>query len=556
MTSDGSEKRPQKGTVPTFNCKVKGRRANSEKQKAVVVFIALFALSSSLLAADPGDAYVDASIADASILNPILLSDSASNDVAGLVFNGLVKYDKDIHLVGDLAESWDITQGGLVITFHLRKNVRWHDGQPFTADDVLFTYEKLKDPKVHTPYSSDFEDVSSLKAIDPYTVRVTYRKRFAPGLASWGMGIVSRHVYGTGDFNNHPANRAPIGTGPYRFKEWKTDQYILLEANPDYFEGKPNIQRYVYRIIPDSSVQFLEMRNQSIDSISLTPDQFKAYDAIFEHHQRYRYPSFKYVYVGFNLKNPLFKDIRIRQALAYAIDRQTMVQGIVLGLGQPITGPFPVTSWAYNSAVQPMPYDPQRAKNLLAECGWKPGADGRLMKNGKPFTFTLMTNQGNKVRQLCSEVIQQQLKKVGIEVTVRIVEFSTFIHQYIDKKNFEAIVMGWQLGRDPDNYAMWHTSQQKEGQYNFCGYENAQVDEWLVKARETFEQSERQALYRKIHAQIANDVPYIFLYCPDELLAVHKRFRGPAVAPLGLAWNFKDWWVPTNEQRYKSVIER
>src|SRR5581483_11939607 len=148
---------------------------------------------------------------------------------------------------------------------------------------------------------------------------------------------------------------------------------------------------------------------------------------------------------------------------------------------------------------------------------WKTGPDGKSRKNGRPFAFTLLTNQGNKVRQLSSEVIQQQLSKIGIDVTVRIIEWSTLIHQFIDKKNFDALVMGWQLGRDPDNYMMWHSSQQKEGEYNFCGYENPQVDKWLVAARQSFDQKERQALYHKIHAQIAADLPYIFLYCPDEL---------------------------------------
>jgi peptide/nickel transport system substrate-binding protein len=520
----------------------------------LAVFL-FFSLAPIVSAADYGDAYVDSSIGDASILNPVLLSDSASNDIAGLVFNGLVKYDKNIQLVGDLASSWEVSRGGLMITFHLRKGVRWHDGVPFTAEDVLFTYQKLRDPKVHTPYASDFDDVQSVTAPDPYTVRVTYRRAFAPGLASWGMGIIPKHVFETGDFNTHPANRAPIGTGPYRFKEWKTDQYILLEANPDYFEGRPFIQRYVYRIIPDEAVEFLEMRNQSIDTMNLTPDQYKAYDSIFEHDRRFRFPSFKYIYFGFNLKNDLFKDKRVREALAYAIDRQTMVQGIVLGLGQPITGPFPVTSWAYNSDVKPMPYDPARAEALLAQSGWKKDASGRLVKDGKPFSFTLMTNQGNKVRELCAQVIQQQLKKVGIDVTIRVLEWSTFIHEYIDKKNFEAIVLGWQLGRDPDNYAMWHSSQQKEGQYNFCGYENPQVDQWLVDARGTFDMKRRQVLYRKIHAQIAADLPYIFLYCPDELVAIHKRFQGPEVAPLGLAWNFREWWVPKDEQRYRVVVD-
>jgi peptide/nickel transport system substrate-binding protein len=498
----------------------------------------------------PGDAYVESSIGDASYLNPILVSDSASSDIVGQVFNGLVKYDKNIKLVGDLAESWDITQNGLVITFHLRKNVRWHDGQPFTSRDVLFTYQKLRDPKTHTPFGSDFDIVKTVTTPDPWTVRVVYERPFAPALSSWGMGIIPEHIYKDGDVNTHPANRKPIGTGPYRFKEWKTAQYIVLEANPDYFEGAPYLQRYIYRIIPDGAVQFLEMRNQTVDVVSLTPDQYKAYDAIFEHHQRYRYPSFQYSYLGFNLKNPLFQDVRVRQALAYAIDRKTLVEGLLLGLGRPVTGPFPITSWAYNPNVPLTPYNPQKALALLVEAGWQPDSDGLLKKNGKPLSFTLLTNQGNKLRELAAQVIQQQLHQIGIDVNIRIIEWSSFIHQFIDKKNFDAVILGWQLSRDPDNYSMWHSSQQKEGQYNFCSYSNPDVDRWLIQGRETFDQKKRQAIYWKIHAQLASDLPYIFLYCPDSLVALHKRFRGPEVAPAGMGWNFPKWWVPKDEQRY------
>jgi len=530
------------------------RKWKIEKWQWLIVILTILDFQFSTFAADYGDAYVDSSIGDATTLNPVLASDSASGDIAALVYNGLVKYDKNIQLVGDLARSWDISQGGLVIVFHLRRGVRWHDGHPFTAEDVLFTYQKLRDPKVHTPFASDFDDVESVTAPDPYTVRVVYQRIFAPGLESWGMGIVPKHIFDHGDFNAHPANRAPVGTGPYRFKEWKTDQYILLEANPDYFNGRPYIQRYIYRIIPDEAVEFLEMRNQTVDTMNLTPDQFKAYDAIFENDQRFRFPSFKYVYMGFNLRSDLFKDIRVRRALAYAIDRQSIVQGIVLGLGQPISGPFPVTSWAYNKEVPVPPYDLNQARALLAEAGWTPDSNGKLVKNGKPFSFTLMTNQGNKVRELCAEVIQQQLKKIGIDVDIRVIEWSTFIREYIDKKNFQAVILGWQLGRDPDNYQMWHSSQQKEGEYNFCGYSNPQVDHWLVEARQTFDFKQRQALYWKIHRQIAEDLPYVFLYCPDELIAIHKRFRGPEVAPLGIGWNFWQWWVPKQEQRYKTEM--
>lgn len=484
------------------------------------------------------------------MLNPVLSSDSASNDINGLVFNGLVKYDKNIQLVGDLAESWTVSPNGLVITFKLRKNVRWHDGLLFTAEDVLFTYQKLRDPKVHTPFSSDFDLVDSVTAPDPLTVRVLYKKRFAPGLASWGMGMIPKHIYKEGDFNTHPANRQPIGTGPYKLKEWKTAQYIVLEPFADYFEGKPYFGRYVYRIIPDQSVQFLEMRNQAIDSLTLTPDQFKAYDSIFDHHQRYRYPAFQYIYMAFNLKNPMFADRRVRQALAHALDRQTLVQGLMLGLGQPITGPYPITSWAYNKNVPQIPYDPQKALALLAEAGWTKGPNGILQKAGRPFAFTLMTNQGNKVRELAVQVIQQQLRAIGIDVNVRIIEWSSFIHQFVDKKNFEAIVLGWNLGRDPDNYVMWHSSQNKEGQYNFVSYSNPEVDRLLDQGRETFGEEKRRAIYWKIHAQIANDLPYIFLYSPDALIAIHKRFQGPEVAPAGIGWNFREWYVPEKDQLY------
>ncbi|MGA2091703.1 MAG: ABC transporter substrate-binding protein, partial [Endomicrobiales bacterium] len=186
-----------------------------------------------------GDAYIASSIGDASFLNPVLSSDNASAQINGLVFNGLVKYDKNLSVVGDLAERWDVSTDGLVLTFHLRKNVFWHDGVVFTAEDVKFTYDRLIDPSVKTPFSSDYEPVKTVTVVDPLTVRVVYRRVFAPAIESWMVGIIPKHVFSTGDFNTHPANRKPIGTGPFMFKEWKTDEKIVLVANPHYFEGQP-----------------------------------------------------------------------------------------------------------------------------------------------------------------------------------------------------------------------------------------------------------------------------------------------------------------------------
>lgn len=495
--------------------------------------------------------YISSSIGDASYLNPILATDSASGDINGLVYNSLVKYDKNIKLTGDLAQSWSVSQDGLTVTFKLRKGIRWHDGKPFTAEDVKFTYQKLVDPTVKTPYGSDFLLVKEVNILGPYTVQIKYKEPFAPALESWGMGIIPKHIFSKGDFNSNPANRNPIGTGPFRFREWKTDEKIVLDANPDYFEGKPCIARYIYRIIPDQAVQFLELRNESIDEMGLTPDQWKAYPEFFKHYNKFRYPSFAYSYLGFNLSNPMFREKTFRKAIAYAINKDDIINGVLLGMGKAATGPYPPQSWAFNPKIKDYEYNPQKSAELLKELGWQDSdRDGYLDKNGKRLEFTIMTNQGNKIRSLTAEIIQSQLKKACIKVNVRIIEWSAFIHQFIDKRNFEAVILGWTLSRDPDQYSIWHSGQTKEGQYNFVSYKNAELDRLLESGRRTFDQQKREKIYHRIHEILLDDLPYIFLYYPESLPVIHKRFRGPEVAPLGIGWNFYKWWVPKNEQKY------
>jgi len=386
-------------------------------------------------------------------------------------------------------------------------------------------------------------------------VRIRYKEPFSPGLESWGMGIIPRHIFQKGDFNNHPANRQPIGTGPYKFIEWKTDEQIVLEANDDYFEGRPYIDRIIYRIVPDQAVQFLELRRGTIDTMGLTPDQYQKEATgkqFLDSFNKFRYPSFGYTYMGYNLNSPLFNDKRVRQAITYAINRQEIIDGILLGLGQISTGPFPPTSWAYNKGVPVYEHNPEKAKELLYNSGWQDtDGDGILDKGGRPFSFTLMTNQGNKMRELCATIIQSNLRKVGIQVAIRILEWASFIHQYVDKKNFDAVILGWSLSRDPDQYTIWHSSQIKEGQYNFVSYSNLEVDRLLVEGRRTFDMDRRREIYNKIHAILADEQPYTFLYVADALPVVQKRFYGIEVAPAGIGYNFIKWYVPKDQQKYK-----
>ena len=304
------------------------------------------------------NSFVESSIGDARRLNPVIANDSASATINDQVFNGLVKYDKDIKLIGDLAERWKVTNSGKTITFLLRKGVKWHDGVEFTAEDCLFTYQRFMDPKVVTPYSSSYMDVRKAEAVDKYTFRVTYKEPFSPALETWSTGMIPKHLLDGKDINTDPFNRHPIGTGPYKFKEWIAGQKIVLVANDDYFEGRPNIDQFIYRIIPDSSTMFQELLSGGVDMMGLTPLQFLRKSEtrrIKENYRKFRYPANAFTYMGYNLSNALFQDIKVRQALSYAINRQSIIDGILLGLGKPCTGPFSYVSWAYNPKAMSYP---------------------------------------------------------------------------------------------------------------------------------------------------------------------------------------------------------
>lgn len=501
-----------------------------------------------------GDAIVEGTIGEASTLIPILATDSASHAVAGQIYNGLVKYDKNLTIVGDLAESFDIARDGLTITFHLRHGVKWHDGAPFTARDVLYTYRVIIDPKTPTAYAEDFKQVKSLTTPDDYTVRVTYGAPFAPALASWGTAILPAHLLEGKDITKSPLARQPVGTGPYRFKEWISGQKIVLEYNPAYFEGRPWIDRYIYRIIPDTSTMYMELKAGAIDTMTLTPVQYARQTTSQQFTSRFnkfRYPSSGYLYMGYNLRHPLFKDKRIRQAMTAAINKDELIQGVLFGMGQKSHGPIVPGRWAYNPNVKDIAYDPQHAAELLAQAGWKDkNADGILVKDGKPFQFTILTNQGNQQRLLTAQIIQQRLRFIGIDVKIRIVEWATFIKEFVDKGNFEVVLLGWSTTPDPDMYDVWHSSKTNPGELNFIGFKNAEVDRLLVEGRSTFDLEKRKKAYFRIQEILADEQPYTFLYVPDALPVVSARIRGVEVAPAGIGYNQIKWYVPKNEQVY------
>ncbi len=508
-----------------------------------------------------GDSLIEASIGDVSGFIPNITSDSASHEVASLVYSGLLRRDRHLNIVGDLAESWEFSRNCLALTFHLRKNATWQDGKPLTADDVLFTYEAMIDPKTPTAYKEDFLAVKSAEVLDPHTIRFLYGKAYAQALDSWEMWILPKHLLASyvreGRLREAPQNRFPVGSGPYRFSEWKSGEKVVLTANADYYAGRPYISRVVYRIIPSQATIFLELKAQGVDyAPKLTAIQFKRqtdYPAFRKAYDKYRYAGNAYTYFGFNLRDPRFADRRVRQAFAYAIDKHELIEGVLLGLGQEATGPYKPGTWAYNPNVRRYPHDPARARALLAEAGWKDtDGDGLLDKDGKPFTFELLTNQGNDERKKVAELIQSSLKEIGVGVEIRVIEWASFLKEYIKKRRFDAIVLGWGIGIDPDQYEVWHSSKMGPDELNHISYANPEVDRLLEKGRSFCDKKDRLPYYRRFQEVLAEDQPVIFLYFPDALPVVSSRVRGIEPGASGIQYNFPEWYVPRRLQRYTS----
>lgn len=508
-----------------------------------------------------GDTLVEASIADASNLLSILSTDVPSHLISSRIFDGLVRYDGQYNIVGDLAESWEVSDDHLQITFHLRRDVKFHDGAELTARDVEFTYRVIMDPDTLTAYRGDFEAVETVEALDDYTVRVTYREPFAPALDSWTTHVLPRHLLEGGNINESELSRKPIGTGPFRFVEWKTAQRIVLERNPDYFHvdpvtsGRlPYLSRYISRIVPDQAVQFNELLAGKIDLMTLKPLQWARQsqsERFTKSYDKYKYLANAYTYLGFNLKRDLFQDVRVRRAITHAIDKEELVNGVLLGLGVPATGPYKPGTWVHHPGVRPYPYDPQKAKGLLQESGWADAdGDGVLDKDGKPFRFTVLTNQGNDKRLKTAEILQQRLKAVGIAMEIRVLEWAAFLNEFVKPGNFDAVILGWYIPPDPDLYDVWHSSNVGVSGLNHTHYANAEVDRLLLQGRKIFDREARKPVYHRIQEILADEQPYTFLYVRYDLVAVSNRVRGIDPAPAGIIYNFESWYVPRQLQKY------
>ena len=502
-----------------------------------------------------GDRIFFGSIGEASNLIPYLTSDSASHEVADLIYVAPLRMNKNLQPEPWAAESYTVEDGGRLYRFRLRKGIRWEDGEELTADDVAFTWRLACDPATASPYAEDFLRVSEFRVIDRYTFEVRYEQFFARGIFTWMNPILPRHILEGQNIRNTPFARKPVGAGPYRLKSWESGSRITLEASPTYFMGRPHIDEVVYRIIPDMATMFLETRAGRLDVMNLSPQQYLRQTSGPEwttQFDKYRYLGGVYVFLGFNMEHPFFADRRVRQAVSLAISRRDIVKGVLLGEGEPAFGPYKPGTWPYHPTLRAPERQLEKARQLLAEAGFADADDdGILDRNGRPFAFTILTNQGNEERILTATVIQSQLREVGIRAEIRTVEWAAFIREFVNKGRFDAVILGWTITSDPDIYQVWHSSQAVEGGLNFTRYSNPELDRLLEVARTLPEQEARKQLYWRVQELLAEEQPYCFLYVPYSLPVVQKRFRGIEPALAGIMYNFEDWWVPRALQRYQ-----
>ena len=430
------------------------------------------------------------------------------------------------------------TEQNPVIVFHLRAGVRFHDGHPVEADDVRFTYEAIMNPQNLSPRTSDYEPVKTVEVIDPLTIRIVYKRLYSPAMGTWQMGILPEHllnrkalrkeahVRGLDPQNfsirDSSFNRRPVGCGPFKFKEWKSDQYIILDRFQEYWDGPPNYKAFAYRIIPNVLTQEMEFYAGTVDSYSVQPYQVARLraDPLF---QSFSGLSFGYTYIGYNMRREPFNDRRVRLALGMAIDVDKIIRYVLYGQGERITGPFPKQTDYYDKNIPPLPYDPQEALRLLAEAGWKRNAQGWLEKNGKRLSFTLITNSGNDIRKSVLAIAQDAWKQIGIDVSTDLLEWSVFIQERINKLDFDAIVLGWSMGIDPDLYQIWHSSQTKPNLLNFVAFKNKAADDLIVKIRQEYNHQKLVADCHRLHAIIAEAQPYTFLYVGKWTAVLDKR---------------------------------
>lgn len=450
-----------------------------------------------------------------STLDPRLASDAYSSRLSALISNGLMTQDRNGRLVPDLAERVE-TPDPRTFVFHLRRNVRFQNGAPFTSADVAYTYSSIVDVKTRSPRRADFKRIEAVETPDPHTVVIRLSAPYAPFLTAAATGIVPKDL---GGLTPEEFGRAPIGTGPYRVTRWETNSSITLEANRDYFGEAVRIPRAVFKIVPNDTTRVLELRKGTVD---LVQNAIPAHAvALLEEDPDIRFvrrPGINFSYLGFNLEDPVLKTRAVRAAIAHAIDREAIIEHVLEGLATPAKELLAPSNWAYTEDVESYPFDPDKARAILDEAGYP------VTGSGSRFQLTYKTST-NKERVHIAEAIVQFLKDVGIDTKLRSLEFGT-LYSDVKDGNFQMYSLTWVGITDPDIlYYAFHSESVPDNGANRGRYRNARLDDLVERARVTTNEADRKKLYAEALRIIARDLPYVPLWYATDIAAIQKRVR-------------------------------
>jgi len=471
-----------------------------------------------------------------------------------MLYVPLLRWNEDIEIAPALAESWRFSDDRKVVTMQLRDDILWHDGVPTTSDDVVFSFRRFADPALAYSDQGSLRYLEKVEAAGPYEVRFVFTRSYADQLAHLRKVIMPKHLLEdvpSAEMESASFNRAPVGNGPFRFVRWKREQQVVFEANPDFPDGRPHLDRVVFRIIPDQTALETALRTGEVDMLERLRFQSVAAfdrDPAFQVQQ---YAQRGYQYIGWNTRNPLFADADVRRAMTLAIDRQAIVDALAFGEGKVTAHPVMSRSPVYDTSVEPYPYAPAEASRILAGKGWvDTDGDGVLDKDGRPFAFKLLTNMGNQMREDTLVMVQDQLSRIGVSVTPEVREWSVFLDD-IKGKRFDACHLGWETDFIFDPYDILH-SDAIEGKYNMTSFSDARVDSLMDAATIAPTPEAARPLWREMLGVLHRDQPYTILYELEYAVGARQRVRGVTVDVRGYLVGIRDWWIAPADRKYAS----
>jgi peptide/nickel transport system substrate-binding protein len=504
-----------------------------------------------------GGTFIEGTSADMQTMNPIIANDTASANFHTLIFEPLIEiHPETLEPVGVLAESWEVSDDGLTWTFTLREGVTWQDGEPFTADDVKFTYDLHMNEASNSSYSSDLQSkIAGIEIVDPQTIAFTLPQPYSDFAVDVGVyQIVAEHVWADIDpaaVVNDPGSTGAdpsrvVGTGPFVFQEWIVNDHATATANADYWGGAPHLDEYIYKVVPDSSAGVQQLRTGEIDWFSGVPgtsvQELEGGDVELEVSD-----TLSFNFYGYNMdpeKTTLFQDVEVRQALLYALDREAMIDAISEGYATVAIGTMPTLSWAYNpEGIEfPYPYDPDRARELLDEAGWVEGSDGVREKDGQRLAFEMYADSGSATAPAYLTAMQEFWREIGVEMTPALEPFPALVERISVTYDFEMFLIGFSWSVAPDQSSMFACDSYGAG-FNVVRYCNEEVDAILEEALVEPDQQTRIDLYTEFQNMVLEDLPVAIFSFPQQIDGYSNRVHNLFANSVNSRFNAETWWV-------------